>query len=195
MEESTDAYTKTRGRFGEVLGIVRVLIISFVIVVPIRYFVVQPFIVRGASMEPNFENSEYLIVDELSYYFREPQRGETIVFRYPRDPSQYFIKRIIALPEERVEIKSGKVSIFSSGRPDGFLLAEPYLWPPGRATYPNLISTLNRGEYFVLGDNRDASSDSRTWGALHRAFITGRVVFRAWPLSGFGWVGGAFGGN
>lgn len=166
--------------------IFRILIISFVIVVPIRYFVVQPFIVRGSSMEPNFYDREYLIVDEISYYFREPARGETVVFRYPRDPRQYFIKRIIGLPGERVEIVGGRVKVYSAEKKDGFILEEPYLSSEDRATQPAIEVQLGKDEYFVLGDNRDASSDSRVWGPLEQDFITGRAILRAWPIPRFG---------
>lgn len=174
----------------EILEIAKVLLISLAIVLPIRYFLVQPFIVRGASMEPNFVNREYLIIDEVSYYFRKPQRGESIVFRYPRDPRQFFIKRIIGLPGEKVEIKRGRVRIINLDFPDGFTLEEPYLDPPERTTYPDATVELERDQFFVLGDNRDASSDSRVWGPLGREFITGRTIFRAWPLSRFGLLAG-----
>lgn len=177
---------KSFGR--DIFEILKVLVISLAIVLPIRYFIVQPFIVRGASMEPNFENSEYLIIDELSYYFREPNRGESIVFRYPRDPRQFFIKRIIGLPEERIELKGGKIKIYNKEYADGFTLQEPYLNPPNRATYPELSVVLEEDEFFVLGDNRDFSSDSRVWGVLERRFIVGRAAFRAWPFDRFGVV-------
>lgn len=170
----------------EIREVAKVLLISLAIVLPIRYFIVQPFIVRGASMEPNFFDREYLVVDEISYLLREPQRGEAIVFRYPKDPRQFFIKRIIGLPGERVEIKSGKIKIFNSAYPTGLTLEEFYLKPLALATHPDLVSTLGPKEYFVLGDNRNASSDSRFWGPLERKFFIGRAVFRAWPLSQFG---------
>lgn len=161
---------------------VKIVIISLAIVVPIRYFVVQPFIVRGASMEPNFEDKEYLIIDELSFYVRQPERGEVIVFRYPKDPKQFFIKRIIGLPGEKVEIRNSRVKIFNENYPKGFTLSEPYLNPPDRPTRPSVSLTLEANEYFVLGDNRDYSSDSRIWGPLSKNRIVGRVIFRAWPL-------------
>ena len=164
----------------------KVLLVSLAIVLPIRYFIVQPFIVRGASMEPNFEDREYLIVDELSYILRDPRRGESIVFRYPRDPRQFFIKRIISLPGEQVEVKNGRVIIVNDEYPKGFTLEEPYLNPPDRTTQPDFAVSLGEGEYFVLGDNRDSSSDSRVWGKLEREYIIGKVIFRAWPLDKVG---------
>lgn len=177
---------KPRGFLRDIMEVLKVLLISLAIVLPIRYFIVQPFIVRGASMEPSFENREYLIIDEASYYFREPKRGEPIVFRYPRDPRQFFIKRIIGVPGERVEIKGGKITIVSKNYPEGFTLDEPYLDPPSRPTHPGISVSLEDNEYFVLGDNRDFSSDSRIWGVLERRFIVGRAAFRAWPLDRFG---------
>ena len=108
------------------------------------------------------------------------------MFRYPRSPRQFFIKRIIGLPGEEVEIKSGRVAIIGKKNPDGVVLDEPYLDPPNRSTHPDVTITLKENEYFVLGDNRDASSDSRIWGALERRFVMGRVLFRVWPPSRFG---------
>ena len=172
----------------EIKEVVKILIISIAIVVPIRYFVVQPFIVRGASMEPNFEDSQYLIIDEISYYLRQPKRGESIVFRYPKDPNQFFIKRIIGLPGERVEIREGMVWIVEKEHPEGIKLDESYLVPPRRFTKPDMEIILGPDEYFVLGDNRDFSSDSRVWGVLDRRLIVGRAVLRAWPPGDLGLV-------
>lgn len=177
------------GRIGyELWDIMKVLLVSLAIVLPIRYFLVQPFIVRGASMEPAFEDSEYLIVDELSYYLRAPQRGEVVVFRYPRDPSQFFIKRIMGLPGEEIDIKNGRVTIVNAEHPSGFVVDEPYLDPPNRPTYPDVHRKLGSDEYFVLGDNRDFSSDSRIWGVLPKKLLTGRTLLRVWPPSRFGAV-------
>ncbi len=170
----------------EIREAIKVLLVSLAIVLPIRYFIAQPFIVRGASMEPNFFDREYLVVDEISYLLREPQRGEAVVFRYPKDPRQFFIKRVIGLPGERVEIKSGKIKIFNSTHLTGLTLEESYLQSSELATNPDLVSTLGSKDYFVLGDNRNFSSDSRFWGSLDRRFFIGRVIFRAWPLSQLG---------
>lgn len=176
------------GRFlGEVWEIVRILLISLAIVIPIRYFIVQPFVVRGASMEPNFTDREYLVVDEASYYFRPPARGEVIIFRYPRDTSQFFIKRIIGLPGEKVTIQKGRIMIANAHYPDGFTLEEPYL-DPALKTYPDVQYALGGDEYFVLGDNRNASLDSRVWGVLPRNLMVGRAVLSAWPPATFGRV-------
>ena len=135
-------------------------------------------------MEPNFHNYEYLIIDELSYRFHEPQRGEVIVFRYPRDPQEHFIKRVIGLPGEDVQIKNSNVYIFNKENPKGFVLKEAYLDSKAVtiANNENRI-TLKPGEYFVLGDNRTASQDSRFFGAVNRSFVTGRVWLRGLPIS------------
>jgi len=179
----------------------KLTIIALLIVVPIRYYVFQPFIVKGQSMEPNFENGDYLIVDELSYHLRAPQRGEVIVFKYPLDPSQRYIKRIIGLPGETVEIRDGKIVIYRASKggegkdEDGAFIAygensevktldELTYLPSFTQTEGNIRTTLNKNEYFVLGDNRlgMSSYDSRRWGSLPQGNIIGRVVIRAWPV-------------
>lgn len=159
-----------------------------VVVIPIRLFVVSPFVVDGESMHPTFENLDYLIVDELVYRFEAPARGDVIVFRYPGNPSIFYIKRIIGLPGETVSINHGVVTIIS---PDGtrLTLAEPYIVNED-ATYTKDIS-LNPGEYFVMGDNRPNSSDSRIWGPLPAKDIIGRVDLRLLPLSEAGFFPGA----
>lgn len=161
--------------------IVRFSLIAILIVVPIRLFIAQPFIVSGASMEPNFDSGQYLIVDQLSYYFHAPSRGEIIIFRYPRDPSKYFIKRVIGEPGDTVSIENGTVTIINEAHPDGMALEEPYAEPTPLA--PKLVETLGQREYFVMGDNRDESSDSRSWGVLQEERIVGRAYIRLFPPS------------
>ena len=162
--------------------IIKVAAIALMLAGLVRYFLVQPFFVEGASMEPNFEDGEYLLIDEISYYFKSPQRGEVIVFHYPLDTSKYYIKRVVGLPNETVEIKNGGVVIYNDGNPDGFSIDENYL-PREGITTGNVKKKLGRNEYFVLGDNRLASSDSRQWGILPRNDIVGRVWVRAWPVA------------
>ncbi|MEK7173520.1 MAG: signal peptidase I [Patescibacteria group bacterium] len=179
-----------RSGFFRVLGheiweFLKIVIVSLIIVLPIRMFVAQPFIVRGASMEPNFEDGEYLIVDELSYLLRKPERGEVIVFRYPEDPSQFFIKRIIGLPRETVVIENGSVRIQDATGGNGFALDESYL-SDTVVTAPDSTVTLEAEEYFVMGDNRMESSDSRRWGTLENDLLIGRALLRLWPLSELG---------
>lgn len=159
----------------------KIVIISLLIIIPIRYFIVQPFFVRGDSMVPNFNNGEYLIIDEFSYrFFDEPQRGDVVVFRFPDNPSQFYIKRIVALPEETVIIKEDALTIINHEHPAGFELKEPYLVEP---TPGELEVKLDPNEYYVLGDNRDSSSDSRRWGPLPRHLIVGKAWLRAWPIN------------
>ena len=157
----------------------KVVALSLLIILPIRYFIMQPFFVRGESMNPSFNDKDYLIIDEISYRVGEPKRGEVVVFRFPQDPSQYYIKRIIGTPEETVEIANGSVVIYNRENPAGFTLAETYL---NETTPGDIKIKLDEREYFVLGDNRDSSSDSRRWGPLYRHLIIGRAWFRVWPL-------------
>ena len=163
--------------------VIKIVILACLIVAPIRLFIFQPFFVKGQSMEPNFENGDYLFVDELSYRFKDPQRGDVVVFKYPNDVSQRYIKRIIGLPGETVETKDGRVDIFNK---DGekVLKEENYI-PQGVLTLGDVKITLKENEYFVLGDNRVASSDSRRWGPVPREDMIGRVFFRVWPLDTF----------
>lgn len=159
---------------------VRVAIISLAIILPVRYFLIQPFYVKGASMEPNFYDHEYLVIDEISYRFNQPERGDIVVFKYPKDPSQYFIKRVIGLPGDKVKIQDNSVFI------NGTKLNETYL-PEGIETVLPLRGygdvTLAADEYFLLGDNRTQSLDSRVFGPVKREYIVGRTWLRGWPFS------------
>ena len=157
--------------------VTKIVIIALLIVVPIRYFIFQPFLVKGQSMEPNFGNGDYLIIDEISYRLRTPQRGEVIVFKYPENPSQRYIKRIVGLPGETIEIKDGKIAIFENNQSraldESDYLSENLMF----VNYPKI--SLGPDEYFVLGDNRIS-----TWrGVVPRGNIIGRVFFRAWPFT------------
>jgi len=162
--------------------LIKVFLIAVIIIVPVRYFLVQPFFVRGASMEPSFENGEYLVIDEISYRFREPQRGEVIVFRFPNNPSQFFIKRILGLPGEEVEIRDGQVIIHNDQHRQGVVVDESAYLLPNTRTGGELTVRLGADEYFVLGDNRAASSDSRSWGVLPQDAVIGRAWLRAFPF-------------
>ncbi len=162
-----------------ILELLQVAVIAAIVVIPIRYFVFQPFLVKGASMEPSFHDGDYLIIDELSYRLREPSRGEVVVFRYPFDPSQRFIKRLIGLPGETVEIENGQVDIIDSNG-QAAALEETYVSDSLPLT-DNIKVSLKADEYFVMGDNRSHSFDSRKWGVLLGEYIIGRVVIRAWP--------------
>lgn len=160
--------------------IAKLAVVSFLIVVPFRLYIAQPFIVEGASMYPTFKNGHYLIVDELTYHFKSPARGSVLVFKYPKDPSKSFIKRVIGLPGETVSIKDGKVTVTSDAHPEGLALDEPYI---ELAKADNLSYTLAEGEYFVMGDNRAQSADSRLWGPVPEEDIIGRPLIRIVPFS------------
>jgi signal peptidase I len=147
-----------------------------IVVLPIRFFLFEPFLVKGESMEPNFHNFDYLIVDKLTYHLRQPQRGEVIVFRPPFEDRVYYIKRIVGLPLEKLVIEESKITVFNKEHPQGFVLNEDYL--RNHYTSGKIEVNLGPDEYFVLGDNREVSYDSRKWGPVKREKIVGRVVFQ-----------------
>jgi len=163
---------------------IKIIVISLVVIIGIRTFVMQPFFVNGQSMEPNFYDGDYLIVNEIGYRFDDPKRGDVIIFHYPNDPSQFFIKRVIGLPGEKIEIKDKKITIYNKENPDGFTLNEFYL-SESAVTLRSYSQELKNDEYYVLGDNRVASSDSRVWGVLERHYIVGKTWIRAWPFDNF----------
>lgn len=152
----------------------------------IRFFIAAPYVVSGSSMEPNFDNWDYLITDRLSYRFSMPERGDVVVFNLPHESSRTLIKRVIGLPGETVEVQGNVVRITNTEHPEGFVLAEPYLASENLGGPPNIKMELTDNDFFVLGDNRRVSSDSRTWGALPKDDIIGRVLLRLFPLSNIG---------
>ncbi|MBX4215870.1 signal peptidase I [Candidatus Parcubacteria bacterium] len=158
---------------------IELVLLALLVVGPIRLFVVNPFIVSGSSMVPTFHNGEYLVVDQLSYRFENPHRGDVIIFRYPKDPSKFFIKRVIGLPGETVLLKQGAVTILREGK-DPMPLDESYI-----RNRSNDSGTYKLGptEYFVMGDNRISSSDSRVWGNLDHDYIVGRALLRLFPVT------------
>jgi signal peptidase I len=143
-------------------------------------------------MTPTFETGNYLIVDQVTYRFEDPDRGDVVVFHYPKDPAKFFIKRVIGLPGEVVEIKNDQIIIFSSDYPDGLLLDEPYIQSMGSN---DLRVTLEEDQYFVMGDNRNASSDSRIWGPLPEDLIVGRALIRLFPIRDLSVLPGAHNPN
>ena len=167
--------------FGFVWELVKVIAVSLAIILPIRYFLIQPFYVKGASMEPNFADRQYLIIDELTYRFRPPRRGEVVVFRYPLNPRDYFIKRVIGQPGEQVRIADGRIYLTPAGHPVEVQLEEPYL-PAGLKVDGAKTTLLGPDEFFLLGDNRSESLDSRYFGPVNFRFIIGRVLMRGWPF-------------
>ena len=162
--------------------LIKIVFISLAIVIPFRFYIAQPFIVDGASMDPTFETGNYLIVDEITYHFKTPERGSILIFKYPENPSKSFIKRVIGLPNETVLISSGKVTIINSQYPNGILLDEPYI---KLKKDEDFNYTLGTDEYFVLGDNRSSSADSRIWGSVPKENIIGRPIIRFFPPSIF----------
>lgn len=148
----------------------------------IRFFIATPYVVAGQSMEPNFQDWNYLIVDRLSYDIGRPHRGDVIIFDLPQDTSRALIKRVIGLPSETVILSGNNVTIQNVEHPEGFTLSEPYLASENLGGASNMRITLAPDEYFVLGDNRKVSADSRLWGTLPRKDIVGRVLLRLYPL-------------
>jgi signal peptidase I len=185
------------GRF--LWEIIKVFILAVVIITPIRVFLLQPFFVQGASMEPNFDDGQYLIVNELGYKttnigvnnfhlftvnpFKELKRGDIVIFRYPLEPSQFFIKRVIGLPGERVRIENGHVTIFNNSNLNGFVLDENAYLASSVVTNGNIDTQLTDSQYFVMGDNRSYSHDSRAFGPIPQNDVVGKVMFRAWPFN------------
>jgi len=182
---------------------VKVFVFAAAIIIPVRAFLFQPFFVQGSSMEPGFENGEYLIIDEFGYKktdvglpgtklfsvspFYDLVRQEPIVFRSPQKQGVYLIKRVIGLPGETVRIEHSKVVITDEAHPDGFVLDESEYLSPSVVTTDMRPVTLGSDQYLVLGDNRMNSLDSRVFGPIDRNLVIGRVVLRAWPFSRLRW--------
>lgn len=166
---------------------IRTILIVVVLAFALRTFVFQPYKVEGASMDPLFATNDHLIVEKLSYRFGHPDRGDIVVFRYPYDPTTSYVKRIIGLPGERVLIENGRVRIFNSENPDGFVLDESVYLETSRLTTTSAAGrnefTVTPDHYFVMGDNRPASSDSREWGLLPQENIVGRAIIKTYPLN------------
>lgn len=183
-----------------VAEVVKVFVLAATVIIPIRMFLFQPFLVQGASMDPNFHDGQYLIIDEIGYKrvtlglhgagpavmepSKELARGDVAVFRYPKNPSQYFIKRVVGLPGERIVVDRGVVTIYNTVHPEGVLLDESYLDAvPEDDTAVDLV--IPTDAYFVMGDNRDGSYDSRSWGPLGKEHVIGRAAVRLWPVAKF----------
>lgn len=174
----------------EVWETIRFILIALAIVLPIRLFIAQPFIVSGASMNPTFTNGQYLIIDELSYHLTLPERGDVVVFKYPKNPKQYFIKRVIGLPGETVTVnEQGQVIIKNIAGEEVATLKEPYV----QFTKSDSVELkLGLDEYFVMGDNRAGSFDSRMWGPVKEDLIVGKAFLRLFPFTTIGVLPGQF---
>lgn len=161
------------------LELIKIALLAGLTIGLVRYFLFKPFYVKGQSMEPNFYEHDYLIIDEISYRFRTPVRGEIIVFRSPVN-EDYYLKRVVGLPGERVKIEDNKIVIFNLENPQGLVVNETYL---NESTVGSVNITLTNDQYFVMGDNRDASYDSRRFGPIEKNAIVGKVWLRGWPFN------------
>src|SRR3989344_9173489 len=167
--------------FASLFEIVEIAAVAIITVVIVRTFLLQPFLVNGASMEPNFSSGDYLLIDELTYRLRAPERGEVIVFRYPGDETTFYIKRVIGLPGERLKLSKDGIIIFNKEYPDGFTLDEAYI-KTNNSEYGDREFILTNSQYFVMGDNRVHSFDSRNWGPMDKKELIGLVRLRLWPV-------------
>lgn len=170
-----------------VFELLQIVIFAITIFLFVYLLILQPHKIKGASMEPNFHDGEYLITDKISYRLGEPSRGDVVVFKAPPTYKDEFIKRIIGLPGEEVKVEAGRIYI------NGKLLEEQYLpqdvfIAPGRYTAEGQAITVPEGAYFMLGDNRNHSLDSRNIGPIERQYITGRAWFVYWPVNEAGTI-------
>ena len=152
----------------------------------IRFFIAAPYVVSGASMIPTFFDYHYLIIDRVTYHLEAPQRGDVIVLDLPQDTSRALIKRIIGLPGETVSLSGNTVTIINDTHPQGFVLTETYLDPNNLGGPSDMKIQLGMDQYFVLGDNRKVSADSRSWGVLPKQDIVGRAFLRLFPFNKIG---------
>lgn len=189
MQQMTQETKKFFGLNGaEIKELLRFALIAIIIILPIRYFVMQPFLVSGLSMDPTFKNRDYLIVDKLSYRLHEPKRGDVIVFKFPNEKRRFLVKRLIGLPGDTVTLKpNGEIIVQNTDYPNGFTVSEDYVF------YKDLDSysiTVPNEKVLVLGDNRPVSYDSRAWGLLDEHRIVGRAYLRLWPLGSIDYLPG-----
>jgi signal peptidase I len=189
-----------KNAWGSFVELLKVIVFAAVVIIPVKTFFFQPFFVEGASMEPSFAGGDYLIVNEFGYKqtevrlgdnvgfsvepFRKLARFDAVVFKYPRNPSQYFIKRVIGLPGETVQIRDSRVTIYNDEHPNGFLLDDRSYLSPKAVTSDISATELKSDEYFVMGDNRQNSYDSRMIGPIPEDKIIGKVAVRMWPIPG-----------
>lgn len=197
-EKSQEGEVEYLGIGGLLLEMVKVFLLAVVIIIPVRVFLFQPFFVQGSSMEPNFEDGQYLVVSEFGYKqtdvdlvnnfhftvhpFKTIERQDVVVFRYPKNPEQFFIKRVIGLAGESVEIRQGRIIIYNTAHPEGFVLNESSYIGLNILTQDMPKTKVGSDDYFVMGDNRMFSYDSRAFGPINKDKIIGRVLLRAWPV-------------
>ena len=180
MSNETTKPANPRRRFFETRYWLRDLILSILLAFIVIVFLYQPVQVEGTSMMPRLTNHERIFINKFVYRFEPIERGDIVVFWYPLDPSKSYIKRVVGLPDDWVSLKAGQV--FVNGKP----LPEPYVLPGylDHQTYPPVH--VEPDHYYVLGDHRDSSNDSRVWGTVDRRYIYGKAVFVYWPFSEFG---------
>lgn len=180
MNDGQTPSERLRREFLDARYWLRDLVLSLLLAFIVIFFLYQPVQVEGTSMEPHLTHHERLFINKFSYHFEPIARGDIVVFHYPMDPSKSYIKRVVGLPGEWVSLRNGRV--FVNGEP----LREPYL--PARfvdsGSYPS--THIGQDEYFVLGDHRESSNDSRAWGTVSREYIYGKAVFIYWPYSRLG---------
>lgn len=193
MENKTNEIVPEKSKFIKFLedgwDLIKFAVMALIIVIPIRLWISQPFVVSGESMVPTFHNGEYLIVDEISYLLGNVKRGDVVIFRYPGDTKRFFIKRIIGLPNEKVIVNNGEVTIINKEHPEGFKMNEPYV---NEEFFTGSEYETKDGEYFVMGDNRNKSSDSRFWGVLPEKLLIGRAFLRLLPVKEISYLPGVF---
>ncbi len=193
MENNKNENVPNKSKFKEFLengwDLVKFAVMALVIVIPIRMWIAQPFVVSGESMFPTFDNGQYLIVDEISYILGKAHRGDVVIFKYPGDTKRYFIKRIIGLPNEKITINNGEVTITNKEHPEGFKMVEPYI---NEKIFTGEEYTTKDDEYFVMGDNRNRSSDSRAWGILPKKLMVGRAFLRLLPFNTVSFLPGEY---
>lgn len=193
MENKKSLNVPVKSKWKEFLengwDLLKFAIVALIIVLPIRMWIAQPFVVSGESMYPTFDNGQYLIIDEISYILGSAGRGDVVVFRYPNDTKRFFIKRVIGLPNEKIIVNEGVVTIINKEHPDGFKMVEPYI---NEKLFTGSTYETKDNEYFVMGDNRNRSADSRLWGILPKNLMIGKVFLRLLPIKTISYMPGKY---
>jgi signal peptidase I len=177
----SDLQEKAFEKLSWVFDFSKVVVILVILILFLHFFIATIFVVSGQSMEPNFHDGQYLLINQLSR--SNLQRGDVVGLKYPGQPSEKYIKRIIGLPGEKIKIKNNQIIIYDKNHPIGFVLPEKTYISSETMTEGDKTWQLGQDEYFVIGDNRENSSDSRTWGALSSRYIVGRAIFILWPIT------------
>ena len=192
--EAAEPVKKYRSNWRAVREWAQVIIIAGILALVLRTYIIEPFIVEGASMDPTFATGQFLLVDRLTYRLHPPTRYDVIVFQYPKDPSVDYIKRIIGLPGETVTIKDGIATIVNPDHPNGIILPQPFV-EASHQSFDSETVTLGQDQYFVMGDNRAQSYDSRAWGSVPKNLIIGRPILRILPPSTISLLPGGYNDN